>query len=189
MKAKKPKLYYIANLLITFSITGIFVTLFPIAKLYLFPPHIEHSIHDKGYFITIPKIEAQASIVDDVNPWDEKSYLAALHHGIAHAAHTSAPGKSGMGYYFAHSSGPPWEDTFFNTVFLRLGELSRGDEIFISKDGKVYTYLVTKKIEVWPDQVQAVLGEKKTEIIFQTCTPIGTSLKRLLVFAVPTSPK
>ena len=76
--------------------------------------------------------------------------------------------------------------TRFNTVFLRLGELNMGDIISIYKDGKEYTYAVSDKKEVWPNEVSYLVNAEDEDIlILQTCTPIGTDLKRLLIFAKP----
>ena len=86
----------------------------------------------------------------------------------------------------------PWEMTRYNTIFLRLGELSVGDEIVITRNGKELKYTVSDKKEVDPSEVNYLLQTDKTEprlnrgkLILQTCTPIGTALKRLLIFADP----
>ena len=70
-----------------------------------------------------------------------------------------------------------------NTPFLRLGELKNGDQIIIHKAGKDYVYLVEDKKEVWPNEVNLVLEKSKDYLILQTCTPLGTDWKRLLIFA------
>ena len=62
---------------------------------------------------------------------------------------------------------------------------AKGDIIIISKDRKLYKYKVTDKKTVWPNEVNYLLETKKTQLILQTCVPIGTSFQRLLVFAEP----
>jgi LPXTG-site transpeptidase (sortase) family protein len=52
-------------------------------------------------------------------------------------------------------------------------------------NGKNYNYVVYDKKVVEPWQVSYITESKKTQLIVQTCTPIGTSLYRLLVFADP----
>lgn len=177
--------YHLGNLLIILSLLGFSYILFPIARIYLFPPSIQPVSTQKGIFLTIPKIHAQAPIIENVNPWNEYEYLGALRKGIAHAKGTALPGEKGTVFLFAHSSGAPWDIAWYNTIFLRLGELEKGDSIEISDNGKKYLFNVSEKKEVWPNEVNYLLESKKNQLILQTCTPIGTSLKRLLIFANP----
>lgn len=134
-------------------------------------------------FISIPKINAYAPLVDDVDPWNETEYREALTKGVAIAKGFSKPGQKGTTYIFAHSSDSPWRISSYNTVFFRLGELKEGDEIETYYNGQAYQYTVSHSIEVWPDEVEAITKTQTDQLILQTCTPIGTSLKRLLVFA------
>jgi sortase A len=97
------------------------------------------------------------------------------------------PGEKGRSFIFAHSSGNPIEQTNYNTVFLRLNEVKIGDEIEIKRAGKVYKYNVTQSKVVWPSEIEYLERNDTPGIIIQTCWPIGTSLKRLLVFASPSS--
>ncbi len=184
--------YHLGNLLIILSLLGFSYILYPIARIYLFPPAIQPIPTQKGTFLTIPKIHAQAPIIENVNPWNESQYQKALKKGIAHAKGTALPGEKGLPagqagtiFLFAHSSGAPWDIAWYNTIFLRLGELQKGDSMEINKDGKKYLFEVREKKEVWPSEVNYLSGTKKDQLILQTCTPIGTSLKRLLIFADP----
>lgn len=176
--------YHLGNFLITLSLLGFAYILYPIARIYLFPPTIQPIQAQKGIFLTIPKIHAQAPIIENVNPWNETEYSQALKKGIAHAKGTALPGKKGAIFLFAHSSGAPWDIAWYNTIFLRLGQLQKGDSIEINKNGKKYLFKVREKKEVWPNEI-SYLETKKDQLILQTCTPIGTSLKRLLIFADP----
>lgn len=191
--------YHLGNLLIILSLSGFSFVFYPIARIYLFPPTIQPIQTQKGIFLTIPKIHAQAPIVENVNPWNESQYRQALKKGIAHAKGTALPDEKGLPasqagtiFLFAHSSGAPWEIAWYNTIFLRLGELQKGDSIEITKNGKKYLFKVRGKKEVWPSEVNYLSRSnrdlsqpKKDQLILQTCTPIGTSLKRLLIFADP----
>ncbi len=143
--------------------------------MYFFPPRVESSLPASGSFITIPKIHAQAPVIENVDPWNEASYKEVLKKGVAQA--------KGTNFLFAHSSGNPWEVTRFNTIFFRIGELEKGDPIIMEKNGVKHQYIVKEKKEVWPTDVSYLKNPPKNELILQTCTPIGTSLKRLLVFA------
>ena len=187
-KARNWSLLF-GNVLILFSFIGFFILFYPIIQLYLFPPEIKKEQKlSKEYAIFIPKIGAYSPIVKDVNPWNESEYMLALKRGVAHARGTSTPEKNGSVYIFAHSSGNPLEVNRYNTVFYRLGELQVDDLIVIRSNNKEYKYFVFDKKEVWPDQVQYLVDAQKStesQLILQTCTPVGTSLKRLLIFARP----
>ncbi|MBI4036912.1 sortase [Candidatus Daviesbacteria bacterium] len=168
----------IGNILIISSLILAGFTYFPIIKLYLQPIPNLPSNSNLTYFLTIPKIGAQAPIITDVNPWEPSEYLPALQKGIAQA-------QANPAFFFAHSSDLPWRMTRYNTAFLRLGELQKGDEIIITKDGIKYQFQVVDKIEVWPNQVQYLKENGSNQLILMTCTPLGTSFKRLLIFAKP----
>ena len=182
---QKGILFNIGNLLILLSLIMGFVIFYPLLKTLLFPPEIKPQTELNGNYITVPKIKAQAPLILDVDPWNESVYKEALKKGVAHAKGTPLPGESGRSFIFAHSSGNPLEQTNYNTVFLKLGELDRGDEVEIKRDDKVYTYSVTQKKIVWPTEIEYLKETGPDGIIIQTCWPIGTSLKRLLVFAAP----
>jgi LPXTG-site transpeptidase (sortase) family protein len=177
--------YYFGNALLIISLLGFLYIFWPIVQIYLFPSQIQQHLPEYGMFVTIPKIHAQSPIIPNVDPNNQAIYDEALKHGVAQAKGTSLPGQKGTVYLFAHSSGLPWELTHFNTIFLRLGELQKGDEIIVRRNGKDYNYIVYDKKTVDPSQVSYLTESKKTQLIVQTCTPIGTSLYRLLIFAEP----
>lgn len=178
-------LYYLGNTLIGLSLFG-FVFLFaPILWIYLFPTHLTPLQDLSGFSITIPKIHAQAHIIEQVDPWNQAVYDKALEKGVAQAKGTAYPGENGTIFLFAHSSEAPWELTETNIPFLRLGELQNNDQIYLVWNKKTYIYKVYMKKEIWPTDTQYLTHLSKTQLILQTCTPIGTSLERLLVFAVP----
>jgi LPXTG-site transpeptidase (sortase) family protein len=181
----KKILYYLGNILIISSIAIITYIYFPFVNLYLNPPKIDPNLRAKGYYIQIPKIGAQAPIILNVNPWNPNDYLGKLEEGVAQGKGTAIPGDKGTSFLFAHSSDAPWRIARYNIVFFRLGELNKGDLIFILRNGKKLTYVVRSKKEVWPNDVSFLKNLQKTQLILQTCTPIGTDFKRLLVFADP----
>jgi len=181
-REKKSLLFHFGNACIALAVFGLLYTFFPLLSLYFFPHNIVLP-QGTATSITIPKIQAVAPIIENVNPWDEQTYQKALQKGVAHASHSSNPEKSGTIYLFAHSSGMPWELTRYNTVFLRLGELQSGDVISLSWHGKRYRYAVYDKKTVNPQNVEYLMSKNESELILQTCTPIGTDLKRLLIFA------
>ncbi len=182
---RKSLSYYLGNLLLIASLCGFIYIFWPIVQIYLFPQQVQQHLPEHGIFVTIPKIHAQSPVIPDVDPNNQVLYDEALKHGVAQATGTSLPGQTGTIYLFAHSSGLPWELTHFNTIFLRLGELQKGDVIIVRRDGKNYDYIIEDKKVVDPSLVSYLTQSKKTQLILQTCTPIGTSLYRLLIFAKP----
>ena len=141
---------------------------------------------DPNFSIVIPKIAANARIVDNVNPADESEYLEKLKFGVAHAAGTYLPGQNGHIFLFAHSTDYVWNVSTYNAVFYLLYKLNDGDEIDIFFEGKRHVYTVTGKKVVEPTDVQYLTNKTESEsLTLQTCWPPGTTLKRLLVFAKP----
>lgn len=186
MKQKQTKHIgiYIGNALITIALIGLFFTYVPILLLYVTPPQtITIEKNPSNYILDIPKIHAVAPLVLNVNPWDPKEYMEALKKGVAHAKGTVLPGEKGLTYLFAHSSGIPWEITRYNTIFYRLGELQPHDTIVVYHLKKVFRYEITEKKIVWPNDTRYLTDNSQNHLIIQTCTPIGTDLKRLLIFA------
>lgn len=163
----------LGSILILTSFLILSFTYYPLIKLYFLPPP---EITDQSYSMSIPKINAFAPIITGVNPWQKDEYLKALSKGIAQA-------NDNPSFFFAHSSDLPWRITRYNTAFLRLGELEKGDLIIINQLGVKKRYLVVNKVEVWPREVEYVKNTQPNQIVLMTCTPVGTSLKRLLVFA------
>jgi LPXTG-site transpeptidase (sortase) family protein len=185
-RLKKPLSYYLGNALIVTSLLGFFYIGYPIIRMYLFPQAPSPIVQAATtYAIAIPKINAVAPIISQVDPFDEKAYKAALKEGVAHAKGTASPGEHGTVFLFAHSSAYPWELTRYNTVFLRLYELQIRDEITIYYKNSIYHYAVSDIKEVQPTDVEYLLEKQDHALILQTCTPIGTAFRRLLVFADP----
>ena len=138
-----------------------------------------------GYALEIPKLGIQESVIENVDTQNKSGYMSALTQGIALAVGSSVPGSLGTQYYFAHSSGLPfWGGRA--VTFATLNKLVSGDEVMIYKEGKKYTYVVNNKHIVNPDDVSWLIGASTDEkVILQTCWPLGTNWKRLLVVAVP----
>lgn len=138
-----------------------------------------------GYVLTIPSLSIQAPVIEAVDPFNRVAYILALQNGVAQAKGTALPGETGTQYLFAHSSDAPWRISRYNTAFFRLNRIKSGDEIQIDYQGNRYAYRVNEIKTVWPREVKYLKDTTKNQLILQTCTPIGTDLKRLLVFAEP----
>lgn len=139
---------------------------------------------DVNFSIVIPKIGANARILTNVDPVDEKIYLPALQKGVAHASGTAFPGEGGHIFLFAHSTDYFWNVGYYNAIFYLLYKLEKGDEVNIFYQGKRYVYHVIGKEIVDPSRVEFLTRKSNREFLtLQTCWPPGTTLKRLLVFA------
>lgn len=185
-KRRRSFSYYFGTFLLCLSFAGFVFIFYPLLSVYFFPPKInEQEFISADFTLEIPVIDAKAKIIKNVDPFNEVEYRKALKKGVAQAAGTGLPGEKRMMFLFAHSAGYPWDMTWYNTIFLRLGELRKNDMILINYKGRRYTYAVTQKKEVWPSETGYLLKPESNDLIIQTCVPLGTALKRLLVFAKP----
>lgn len=177
----------LGNALMAFSFLGLVIIYYPIAKEFIFPPkYTQEEIKSAQFSVEIPSIQVFSKVIENVDPFNETEYIEKLKEGVAHAKGTALPGEKGTIYMFAHSSDVPWRITRYNTAFFKLGQVQNGDEIVVRRDGKEFKYKVFDKKSVWPDQIQFLTEPQGDVLILQTCTPVGTSLMRLLVFARPT---
>jgi len=143
-------------------------------------------VPDPSFSIVIPKINAQAKIIANVDPGRAEIYQQALKEGVAHAAGTGFPGSGKTVYLFAHSTNSQWNVVRYNAVFFLLNQLEPGDEIWVVYNRKLYSYLVAEKKIVGARETYYLTEYRDGEtLILQTCWPPGTILKRLLVFAKP----
>lgn len=141
----------------------------------------------KSAWIKIPKIEAESKIVAEVSPFDEQEYKKALiNNEVAQAKGSDwfglGPGK--MTYLFAHSTGQGLLMARNNAVFYLLDKVDNGDNFFIGDDQLTFIYEVFDKKIIRADQTEYLKYKKEDDevVILQTCWPIGTDWKRLLVF-------
>jgi len=140
---------------------------------------------DPNFSIIIPKIGANAKVIANVDSANDKVYLNALKQGVAQAEGTAFPGEGGHIFLFAHSTDYFWNVGTYNAIFYLLNKLEVGDEVDLFFQGERYVYRVIGKEVVDPSQVQYLTRKTNREFLtLQTCWPLGTTLKRLLVFAV-----
>lgn len=134
--------------------------------------------------IVIEKINANAKVIPDINPADERSYANALAQGVAEAAGSTRPGQPGNLFIFSHSADAPWNITRFNAIFYLLRELEVGDRISIFYQGRRYDYEVFDKQVVAPSDVSFLQNKYDVPVLtLQTCDPPGTLNHRLIVLA------
>ena len=143
---------------------------------------------DPYFSIFVPKINAKAKIVPNVDPGDPSNYLFALQEGVAHARGTNFPGQDKTIFLFAHSTDSPLNFARYNAVFYLLGKLDRGDRIIVYFLSKKYEYAVETKLITSADDTSWLSDDGSGErLILQTCDPPGTTWNRLLIIARPVS--
>jgi len=140
---------------------------------------------DPNFSIIVPKIGANAKILANTDASNEKIYLDALNKGVAHTLGTAFPGEGGHIFLFAHSTNYFWNIATYNAIFYLLYKLEKNNEINLFYQGQRYVYRVIGREIVDPSQVQYLTRKTNREFLtLQTCWPPGTTLKRLLIFAV-----
>ncbi len=147
---------------------------------------------DKQFQILIPKLGVNSRIIANVNPAVEKEYTQALQQGVAHAAGTGLPGEENTHnrtiFVFGHSTNGSWNVARYNALFYSLKDLIIGDSIKVWFWGKEFDYTVKERKIVEPNDVSFLQPQTdKERLILQTCWPPGTTWKRLIVVAEPSS--
>lgn len=147
----------------------------------------EVKIPVEEFSIEIPKIGAVAEVKKNVSPFDRKEYLPVLEENlVAQAKNTGLPGQKDKSIYlFAHSTSQGISMVRKNSIFYLLGELKNDDPVFIRYNGDIYSYKVYGQKVVTAEEVGYLdyVENNKEVLILQTCWPLGTDWKRLLIFA------
>lgn len=139
---------------------------------------------DENFSIVVPKIDANAVVIPGVNWEDATIYQQALTKGVAHALGSSYPDEPGNVFIFAHSGVDFYEAVRYNAQFYLLDKLVPGDVIYLFYKKQKYTYQVAEKKVVAPENVEYMTGspDKKT-LTLMTCSPAGTTWRRLIIIA------
>ena len=118
--------------------------------------------------------------------------MSAMNNGVAQYRIPGAsayPGEIGNTVITGHSAGDIYSSNPYKYIFSGLERLEDGDLIYINYESVRYTYRVTGKEVVEPTNVASlVIDTDKPMLTLVTCTPLGTSRYRLLVFAEQISP-
>lgn len=134
--------------------------------------------------LALPSIGVKAPVLWNV-PLDDS--LNGLQQGVVQAEESVVPGEAGRTFVVGHSAGYWWQNNPWTKVFSLLDQVEPGDSVFIARDGQVYEYTVTREEVVKPSDVHVVRDETLTtnQLVLMTCTPVGTTLNRLIVIADP----
>ncbi|MGC2694199.1 MAG: class D sortase [Candidatus Angelobacter sp.] len=119
--------------------------------------------------VIIPKIGMDAIVVEGASRKE-------LSEGPGHMKQTAMPGETGNAVITGH------RDTFFRHIY----ELIKGDQIQVRRNGHLFTYAVTGKRIVMPEDVSVIKQTTDPQLTLITCYPtyyIGPAPKRLVVFS------
>lgn len=141
--------------------------------------------------LIIPKLNIDVPVAYGIG-YDEASQQKAMENGLAHFAipgANSKPGQVGNTVLSGHSSNNLFDGGDYKFIFAQLERLEVGDTFYANYEGTRYTYTVTNMTVVESNNVQAlILDNSKPMMTLITCTPLGTSERRLLVFAEQVAP-
>jgi sortase A len=142
---------------------------------------------DNEYIIDIPAVNIEQARVA-IGGVDLNESLIAY-------PGTALPGELGSPVIFGHSVLRQFyypsakNPRRYTSIFSYIMTLKKGDPIYVTHNGVKYTYLVTDKTEVKPEDVY-ILSQRydSRQIKLVTCVPEGTYLRRGVVTAqlVPT---
>lgn len=142
--------------------------------------------------LIIPKINVDVPVDYDVTALDDATVQVSLKDAIVHykvPGADSLPGQNGNALFLGHSSNDVFAGGDYKFALVLADRLEPGDTYYLHYNSVRYTYKVTEKKIINPDQVdQLITPRDKPMATLITCTPPGTALKRLLVFAEQISP-
>ena len=151
-------------------------------------PTVSTNVHDKPTLM-IPKLNVEVPVTFGAKN-DLKSMAKAMMNGVAHFSIPGASAKPGEVGNFAisgHSAGNVYERTEYKFIFSGLTRMGAGDLIYMDYNNQRYTYRVTGTRTVNPSNSASLREIAKSNpgkpmITLITCTPLGTSKYRLLVY-------
>lgn len=147
--------------------------------------------------IVIPALGISAPVVEpptdalEREDWKqfEADIQAKLLQGVVLYPGSARPGHAGNTFFTGHSSYYPFVQSDYKSIFALLGKLKVGDMYSVYYHGDQHTYRVFDISVVKPSNV-SVLDQPTDKRIstLMTCTPVGTTLNRLIVQAEEIDP-
>jgi len=128
-----------------------------------------------SYMLSIPSLGVYDATVSTVD------YDLAKH--LVNYPGTQIPPRNGNSVVFGHSTLPQlFNPKDYKTIFATLYKIKVGNEIFVKSSGVLYKYRVYSIIVVDP-QDTSIFSQSYDDsyLTLVTCTPPGTTWKRLIV--------
>jgi sortase A len=142
--------------------------------------------------LIIPKINVEVPVDYNVTEISEANIQNSLRDGATHYKLPGAdavPGQKGNTVILGHSSNDIFNQGKYKFVFVLLDRLQPGDLFYLHYNGTRYIYRMTESRVIDPTDIKALqIGTDKPMATLITCTPPGTALKRLLIYAEQISP-
>jgi sortase A len=131
-----------------------------------------------SYTLSIPKLHIDKAVVSTLD-YDIGKHL--INYGG-----TAIPGDNGNSVIIGHSTLPQlFNPKDYHTIFANAYQLSIGDEFFATVNNVEYRYKIDSIRIVDPDDTSAFAQwYDNSYITIDTCTPPGTTWKRLVIKAV-----
>ncbi|MFT4145473.1 MAG: class D sortase [Mobilitalea sp.] len=121
--------------------------------------------------LQIPKINLKVAIAEGVT-------RDALRYSVGHFEKTALPGDYGNCSIIGH------RNYVWGEYFNRLDEIEVGDKIKIVRADTTYTYYVTEKFVVEPEEIWVLDQGDESTLTLITCTPIRIATHRLIIKAI-----
>lgn len=130
-----------------------------------------------SYTLSIPAINIKDAIVSTTD------YDLSKH--LVNYGGTAIPPENGASIVFGHSTLPQlFNPKDYKTIFANAYKLKTGDSITANVDGVAYVYKIVDIIVVDPDDTSMFSQNyDNSYLTLITCTPPGTTWKRLVVKA------
>ncbi len=134
------------------------------------------------YRLDIPSVDVENAVV--------KVGGTNLDKSLIQYPGTALPGQVGAPVIFGHSVLPQFYNPSvknprrYNSIFSKIMNLKTGDKIYVTQDNVKYTYKVTRKDNVKPEDT--FILEQRFDVKYLklvTCTPAGTYIARGVVTA------
>lgn len=138
--------------------------------------------------IIIPKINLDVPVIYDVKGYNESQIQEGLERGVVHYGTTALPGEKGNNVIVGHSSNNYFNSGEYKFAFVLLFRLEKDDTFILHHKGQRYIYKVFNKQVIDPNDFSLVQPTDRPITTLITCTPPGTSWKRLVIQAEQISP-
>jgi len=135
--------------------------------------------------LIIPNLKINVPIIWSQDP---SGFETDLQSGVVHYPGTAMPGETGTTYIAGHSSNYAWAKGGYNQIFSHLGNLTNDTAFQITvttTQGKqvVYHYVVVRSGQYSPTDPAQFQNTGQSLVALSTCWPVGSTAKRLVVFA------
>lgn len=147
---------------------GIPTHLLPVVNAYI-PPPIPTPGPEQARRLEIPALNSEYPIIQG-DGWEE------LKKGIGQYINAAQPGRPGNVVLSGHND-------IYGEPFRYLDRLTPGDEIIVSTENQVYTYIVRELRVVEPTEVWVMGSTDHAQLTLISCYPYRVNTRRIVVFA------